>query len=448
MAAVLHLPFTPLPWVAHWLWPYLNREDSWDYEDDTVTIPVTLLESPPEQPPEVAAPPPANDPKQGGAAEAASANRPQPRPEASAGKADAGVPPHDAGIGHDAGKALRDGGGTDATLADAGTKRPGDSKDGGAGTSASASADAGSRGSPADGGTRGNASVEDTLSLAGGLARTSKGKPNVAIAIWFSTIREHQLGRIASDVFRCVPQWRDFLGNTVDPTEELDGALLFGPRMADSSKVTIIVQTRMEQSRIKEILGGLVRSGRGTGAAWMEAGRGELAARFRADRADRIAFTHPQHLVIVTPPEGYEQLHAVREALSLPASRGRAISLTMVTPWRPARARGLALPDTLSELRLDLLASADGGVDVAVELDDKDASSAEEHAALLTREIAELVSLYGGIAGSFLQTPHFVARDHRIAGRVHLSSLASGLLLGWVRGQLCGFGDAGVRSLR
>src|SRR6266496_3525350 len=101
---------------------------------------------------------------------------------------------------------------------------------------------------------------------------------------------------------------------------------------------------------------------RGEGGPVPTGHAGMQAVRFHADRADRVAFTHPRKVIIVTPPEGFDQLRDEPEPLSLPAGQGRAMSLTMVTPWRPLRALGVRLPETLSEMRMHISAAPGGGV--------------------------------------------------------------------------------------
>src|SRR5215831_18025355 len=45
IALAVHLPLTPLPFVIRFLAAYLTRGDtSWDYTDDRVIIPISLLE--------------------------------------------------------------------------------------------------------------------------------------------------------------------------------------------------------------------------------------------------------------------------------------------------------------------------------------------------------------------------------------------------------------------
>jgi len=408
IALAVHLPFTPLPFVLRLLAAYLTRGDtSWDYTDDRVIIPISLLEDQgkPEEPP------PAPEPK---AAPAPEEPKP-PKRERPARHADAGAPDAE----------TSDGG----AVADAAPERRG-ARDGG---SALALVDA--RGDGAGPG------VKDTMSLVGGLKRTVQGKPNVALVLWFSTIRDHPLGAQVGNVLACNVQWRDFIGDLIDPLQDLDGVMLTGPRMADTSKVTAIAQHRLDDAKINDVMASLgARAKRqGSGGPVPTNHAGMVAVRFHADRADRIAFTHPRKVIIITPPEGFEQLRDQPEPLSLPAGQGRAMSLTMVNPWRPLRALGLRLPETLTELRLNVSASPDGSVNAEIEFDDQDAAMAKTHAA----ELSEQGKALGG--GFFLTDLDFVAHDNQLKAQTHISRIGGAFLLGIARNGLCPAGfDAGT----
>jgi hypothetical protein len=402
VALIAHVPFTPLPFMLRLLALYFNRSDtSWDYQDDSVIIPISLVEDTPSPtpPPAERAPETAAGASLGDQAKA----RAQP-PE----------PGNDAGI-VDAGP--------DA-VADAAPERR-RARDGGVDRRnvPLAAGDAG-----ADGGENG---IKDTLSLVGGLRRAVKGKPNVALVFWFSTIREHPLGPLVGSLLSCNPQWRDFLGDMIDPLQDLDGVMLVGPRMAETSKLTILVQSRMDDAKMRQIMGFVGESAHRRGAGGpIDAGAGTQAVRFHADRADRVAFTHPKNLIIVTPPEGFAQLQAQREAMSLPAGRGQAMSLTMANPWRPLRAVGMHLPETLSEIRVNVFASQSGGVNVEIEFDDQDAVQAAAHASEVTDQAR-------GAAGPLLSDITFVAHGNRLHAETRLSRITSAIALGFVRGSIC-----------
>ena len=398
VALLAHLPFTPLPFILRWLGAYLYRTDtSWDYQDDSVIIPISLVEdtssaSPP--PPEKAA------------ENAAGGDEPKRAPPA--------LEARDAGVA-DAPDA--------ETRSDAAPERR-KGRDGGPDRMTPlAQADAGADGT--------GTGVKDTLSLVGGLKRAVKSKPNVALVFWFSTMREHPLGPLVGSLLACNPQWRDFLGDVIDPLQDLDGVMLVGPRLSDTSKVTILVQSRMDDAKVRQVMGYVADNAHRRGAGGpIDAGAGTQAVRFFADRADRVAFTHPKNLIIVTPPEGFEQLQSQREAMSLPAGRGQAMSLTMVNPWRPLRMVGMRLPETLTEIRVNAFASDGGGVSLEIEFDDQDAAHAESHAADVTDQAR-------AVAGPLLSDITFTAQGNRLHAETRLSRITSAIALGFVRASIC-----------
>jgi hypothetical protein len=403
IAAAVHLPFTPLPFVLHLLALYFTRGDtSWDYEDDRVIIPISLVEDTP-KPDE---PTPLSEPKATPESAEPKPSKRGPPEGRDAGVTDAGEP--ESGPVADAARERR-------PLREAG--------------SAVASADARGDGGP---------SVKDTLSLVGGLKRAVQGKPNVALVFWFTTIRDHPLGPLVGNLLACNAQWREFVGDLIDPLRDLDGVMLTGPRMADTSKVTAIAQHRLEDGKINDVmtaLGSLARK-RGTGGVVPTGHAGMVAVRFHADRADRVAFTHPRNMIIVTPPEGFEQLRDEPEPLTLPAGQGKAMSLTMVNPWRPLRALGMRLPETLTEIRVHLSAALDGGVNADIEFDDQDAALARAHAPEITAQAR-------GAGGPFLSDLEFVAQDNHLKAKTHLSRIASTFALGFVRASICPAGFDG-----
>jgi hypothetical protein len=127
----------------------------------------------------------------------------------------------------------------------------------------------------------------------------------------------------------------------------------------------------------------------------------------------------------------------MHEPLSLPAGRGRAMSLGLVNPWRPLRALGMRLPETLSDLRVDISAAPDGGVNISIEFDDESAMAAEAHA-------AELTSQAQAAGGPLLSDVEFAAQGSHIHAETRLSRLTSAIVLGYIRPSLCPFGlDAG-----
>jgi hypothetical protein len=414
IAIGLHVPFTPIPWVVRLVAALLSGQDAraWDYQDDRVIIPISVGEDVPRGGPAATA---AAAP--GGAGGEADAPRPPKRRRqvlSDAGTPDSGPRTPDAGdrVGDSAADGARgDGGSAGGGDTDGAAMRQAVAGDSGVG-------DAGAR------------SVSDPLALVGSLRRTVQGKPNVELVMWFSAMRTHPLGVRVGEILSCNPQWRDFIGDAVDPVKDLDGVFLFGPRVVDSSKLTVAVQTRMDQQKVHAVMDGLVRQS-GQTAGWLDAGAGTLAARVHADRADRIVMTHPTNMIYVTPPEGYAQIAGIREPMSLPPGKGRALSLMMVTPWRALRRVGWILPETVSEMRLDIVAADDGGADITIEFDDQDAVAAEEHVHAQNAQLAASPTRF------FLGDIKFVAQGSHMVCSDHLSRTTSGFLLNMTRALVC-----------
>jgi hypothetical protein len=82
-------------------------------------------------------------------------------------------------------------------------------------------------------------------------------------------------------------------------------------------------------------------------------------------------------------------------------------------------------------MRLDIIATDDGGADVTIEFDDQDAASAEEHVQAQNAQLAAspLRILLGEI--------RFVAQGSHLVYRDHLSRNTSGFLLNMTRGMVC-----------
>jgi hypothetical protein len=432
VALALHLPLTPLASMWNLLGLRPSHED-WDYQDGEVVVPVTFDLAPTAAPaPESIAAPPS-------AEESAAAARALAR---SSELADGGL--HDAATSDGASDAALDralAAALDAASSDAGLEVGAKDRDGGsnkeggsngAKSNAIARADAGADGSS-------NGTSGDSLGLASTLERTTnQQKANVVLVLWTVQLRGHPLGRRLAALLGCNPQWRDFLGNGVDPLADFDGIMLSGPRFSDSSKVTVMVQTKMAPARIRDILGGLVTRS-GPNGRWLETPPGELGARFRADRADRVAATHPRDLLFITPPEGYEQIRRIREPLALPADKGRAVALSVVNPWRPARRVGLVLPETLSEMRLEITPRADGGAELSIRADDADPATAARDAAMLHDQLGQFSLFIGDVPVS--------AAGATLQADLRLSRLTSSLLLGMIEGSICPDGvDAGLST--
>jgi hypothetical protein len=420
LALLLHLPITPLSLLWPWLAALLNRDTSaWDYQDDRVIIPITLFDTPGE--PQATAPA-TNQASAPGAPGGVVTGAIDAGVDADAAPSDASPSDARASDGPDAfGARLADRHQPDATRRVA-ALAPADAE-----ALAAAPSDAGA-----------GPSVQDPLSLVGGLRRAVEARPNVSLVLWFSTIRDHPLGSLVGSLLVCIPQWRDFIGDVVDPLQDLDGVMMVGPQLRDSSKITVFAQARIDDDRMQRVFAAVARR---PGGKILPVPAGMRAVQFHADRADRVALTHPRNMIIVTPPDGFEQLRDLKGPLSLPAGKGHALSASLVTPSRPARALGLRLPESLRAVRIDVSAATDGGINVSVEFDDESPSAAEEHAPQITEQVR-------GVGGGFLFSDlEFVATGNRLLAETHVSRLTGAILLGYIRPMLCPLGFDGGRAL-
>ena len=151
-------------------------------------------------------------------------------------------------------------------------------------------------------------------------------------------------------------------------------------RMAETSKVTAVAQHRLDDAKVNEVMTSLgakaKRRGDGGPLATTRAG-----ARWRsvlhADRAERIAFTHPRKVIIITPPEGFDQLRDQTEPAASPAGRGRPMSLTLVRPVATALARSAATTRDHHRNALNAVGLPRRGVNAAIEFDDQDVAAGQ-----------------------------------------------------------------------
>jgi hypothetical protein len=209
------------------------------------------------------------------------------------------------------------------------------------------------------------------VGLAGKLGKELAGKPNVSIALWFSSFRDHPLGSSVNELLACDGQWNAFFKQGVDPLRDFDGALLVGPSVRDPTKMTAAVRHHLPTERVRSVMGGLVDKSGGNGH-WLR----KDAVSVKVGRVGRVLFPHSPDVFFVTPPHGWEALHDVSEPLSVPAADGRSMSLVLRRPASSVARFGLNLPARIEELRLEVFANADQSIDVKLELEDSSEATA------------------------------------------------------------------------
>ena len=283
------------------------------------------------------------------------------------------------------------------------------------------------------------------VGLSGKLSDKVVGKPNVTLAVWFSALRGGPAEALVAPLFACNAEWRWFGERGVVPLRDLDGVMMTGPQLSDSSKLTVAVQHRLKSSEVQTVVQSLV-SASGPRGAFLE----DDVARIVFQRKDRVVFPHEKNMVFVAPATGWEPIRAMQGPLALPPAEGRALSITLQNPSRPLKKFGLKMPERLTEMKLDVFANPDGGSDVQI---DFEAPSAEIAAAetkqvndVFAQSIADMTALakvgssgLGADAKSALAfpKPSFDAVDKRITATVHFAPNESQGLMGLVSKLVC-----------
>jgi hypothetical protein len=218
------------------------------------------------------------------------------------------------------------------------------------------------------------------LGLEGELASKVVDRPAVTLGLWFSSLRETPLGKELLGIAACNREWKRFIDQGVDLLTDVDGVLVIGPGIFESSQLTVAVGHSLGAERVHGVVDALVKES-GDKGAWIL----PQVAAVRFGRRDRVLMPLQPDLFFVTPREGWKGLHRVKSPLRVPSAEGRAASLVLVDPNRALERVGLALPSNISELRLEAFANRDRSVDLKLELEAKSSEAARAS----EREVSE-----------------------------------------------------------
>jgi hypothetical protein len=284
------------------------------------------------------------------------------------------------------------------------------------------------------------------IGLAGTKDERVIGKPNFTMAMWFHPMRGHALSTTIDGMFACAPEWRPFVAQGIKPLTELEGVMVSGPQLSDSSKSMAAVQHKMNGERLRELFSGIVGGGPKPGQ-WLVA---EQAAKVQIHRKERVLFQHARDMVFVAPPDSWESVYGLKEPLSLPAANGRALALTLQSPSRPLKKLGLDLPARLSEMRLEVFANADGSADMRIDFEEPSAEAAQVDAPKVTRILSQFfgdlsqigqtvdsLSSSGGEAKLKLPEPDFSPVDKRITAVIRFAEPQSARMLSLLGRVVC-----------
>ena len=208
-----------------------------------------------------------------------------------------------------------------------------------------------------------------------GMDGESTGKPGVTLGLWFSSMRNHPLGKRLTQLATCDAEWRAIVNQGVNLMQDFDGVLVVGPNFTDSSQMTAAVRHNLPTQRVHDVMDTLVQMS-GKNGRWLTP---EVASA-KLGKVQRVLIPKQDDLFFVAPNKGWQALNNVKEPMRVPSAEGRSASLVVVRPNQLFERVGLSLPKRLSEVRLEVFANPDESIDIKVELEDSSATAAKQDA--------------------------------------------------------------------
>jgi hypothetical protein len=301
---------------------------------------------------------------------------------------------------------------------------------------------------PADGGgaTDGGAPapVEDPMAAAGAAGKIAAKDPNVQLLLSGRALRKHPLGAFFSRVLLAIPEWRQFFQETpLDPIRDFDHLLITAPQLrSDSSKMVAILATAAPAEQIHEAVDQVVHRANGV---WLEDAP-VTAARAKVGGAPRLFALLPQKkLMVILPGDAMDQLERLKKAKPFRNS-AEGLVVSLLTPARPFGAF-FPLPQSLKWMRIAVIPTADGGVDLAIDAGDQSWQDAERHAEQMTRDLERRrkVDVLGLTSVEILDPVTFESSGETIRARTHVSRGKLGQIMAYVEGMVQQRYDAGRR---
>ncbi|APR77334.1 Hypothetical protein A7982_02681 [Minicystis rosea] len=397
VAALLHLPLFPSR-VFDWVRLAFSKPGDYDDADAQAVVPVDLdllstepVAEPPAPAPPAPAPPPV--PAAGPGDEAPDAGAPRARPDAGAPPPDGGAPPPDAGAPRPA---------PSVTPKPAGPATP--------------------------------APVRDPMAAAGSAGKIAAKDPNVQFLLSGRAMRKHALGAFFSRILLMVPEWHQFFQDTpVDPIRDFDHLLITAPRLrGDSGKMVAIMETNISGDAIHAAVGQVIHQ---TNGVWIEDAP-VTAARAKVGGAHRIFALLPEkRLLVILPGDASDQLEKLKQAKGFRNS-AEAIVVSVLTPARPF-GTFFPLPESLKWMRLSVIPTTDGGVDLAIDAGDRSAELAVKDAEAMTKELERRrkIDVLGLTSVEILSAFTFTADGETIRGRTHVTSVQLRQIMAFVETQ-------------
>ncbi len=249
---------------------------------------------------------------------------------------------------------------------------------------------------PSDGPSQG----PQALAMDGSSEKTI-GHPEATLTLWLDPWRQHPARAELEALFQCNPLWKPFLAVGLSPLQDLDGVMVSTAQPLEPRASTFLVSYRVEDSAVDQAMDELLSRSGAQGARLAPDVR-----RLRLWGRPVLAFRHPEHMLLLTPTEGWQELHDLPDPIELPAARGRALAVELEHPAPELATAGLHVPDRLQKLRLDVSLLADGSGEVFLQAESPNDSMATEDAAAvsstlqgLVSDLSQAASLAGALSG-------------------------------------------------
>jgi hypothetical protein len=268
----------------------------------------------------------------------------------------------------------RDAGATDAAALDAARDAPGDAEPDGpeAFDGALALAEA-------------SAAPHDPQAIVGAVGAIQADVILVMLVVNTEVIRTNVAGARMGYLLRGIPQWDEFMSGTdIDPVRDTDWVIISGPSLINTGRDVVLVHYSVPDAVVDRAINIVVR--RYDRGGPIDAGvRGVKASLAHADRAERVLLRAQPHLLAVVPPGIASKVarQLVTGRVQARLEPGQALYLRLVNPHHPFP----EIPDSITELRMRVIAREDQGADVFTEGDTKDADTATRASEAMARVV-------------------------------------------------------------
>ena len=295
---------------------------------------------------------------------------------------------------------------------------------------------------PADAGPPAPAPVREPLAAAGAAGKISAKDPNVQLLVSGNVLRKHEIGPWLSRILLAIPEWHQFFQDSpIDPIRDINHLLITAPRLrGDAGKMVVVMDLNLPADQVHAAVDAVVHRSNGV---WLEDAP-VTAARARVGGASRVFALLPQkHLLVILPGDATDQLDQLKHAKPFRNS-AEGIVISLLTPARPFRGF-FPLPDTLKWLRLAVVPTADGGVDLAIDAGDRSPEDATRDAEALTREIERRRTIdVLGLTIDIIDAVTFETSGDTLRARTHISGPKLRRIMAFVEQQIGAVYDAGA----